>query len=159
MKICRARPQLVFTLDNRFSSAGCAAQQSVRYIIFRLQASHLSATSRTGRKSYRVKSLYMKFIWSWVISVYLCAEQRSCVQVLTLQAFHCTNQLVHVYTIHWPQRYIYSCSLGGWGGGGVRTLELKGSMCQIMGTESQACLLLRSGKGPIERLSEFSARN
>ncbi len=60
MKICRARPQLVFTFDNRFSSTGCAAQQSVRYIIFRLQASYLSATSHTGRKSCRVKSLYMK---------------------------------------------------------------------------------------------------
>ncbi len=39
MKICRARPQLVFTFDNRFSSTVCAVQQSVRYIIFRLQAS------------------------------------------------------------------------------------------------------------------------
>ncbi len=63
MKICRPRPQLVFTFDNRFSSPGCAAQQSVRYIIFRLQASYLSATSHTGRKSCRVKSLYMKRFW------------------------------------------------------------------------------------------------
>ncbi len=60
MKICRARPQLVFTFEDRFSSTGSAAQQSVRYIIFRLQASYLSATSHTGRKSCRVKSLYMK---------------------------------------------------------------------------------------------------
>ena len=34
--------------------------QSVRYITFRLQASYLSATSHLGRKSCRVKSLYMK---------------------------------------------------------------------------------------------------
>jgi hypothetical protein len=60
MKICRARPQLVFTFEDRFSSTGCAAPQSVRYIIFRLQASYLSATCHTGRKSCRVKSLYMK---------------------------------------------------------------------------------------------------
>jgi hypothetical protein len=63
MKICRPRPQLVFTFDNRFSSTGCAAQQSVRYIIFRLQASYWSATSHTGRESCRVKSLYMKRFW------------------------------------------------------------------------------------------------
>jgi hypothetical protein len=63
MKICRARPQLVFTFDNRFSSTGCAVQQTVRYIIFRLQASYLSATSHTGKKSCRVKSLYMKRFW------------------------------------------------------------------------------------------------
>jgi hypothetical protein len=63
MKICRPRPQLVFTFDNRFSSTGFAAQQSVRYIIFRLQASYLSATSHTGRESCRVKSLYMKRFW------------------------------------------------------------------------------------------------
>ncbi len=63
MKICRPRPQLVFTFDNRFSSSGCAAQQSVRYIIFRLQASYWSATSHTGRESCRVKSLYMKRFW------------------------------------------------------------------------------------------------
>ncbi len=60
MKICRARPQLVFTFDNRFSSTGCAVQQSVRYVIFCLQVSYLSATSHTGMKSCRVKSLYMK---------------------------------------------------------------------------------------------------
>jgi hypothetical protein len=65
MKICRPRPQLVFTFDNRFSSTGCAAQQSVPYIIFRLQASYLSATSHTGRESCRVKSLYMKRFWEW----------------------------------------------------------------------------------------------
>ncbi len=53
-------PQLVFTFDNRFSSTGCAVPQSVRYRIFRLQASYLSATSHTGRQSCRVKSLYMK---------------------------------------------------------------------------------------------------
>jgi hypothetical protein len=64
MKICWPRPQLVFTFDNRFSSTGCAAQQSVRFIIFRLQASYLSATSHTGRKSCRVKSLYMKRFWA-----------------------------------------------------------------------------------------------
>ncbi len=63
MKICRPRPQLVFTFDNRFSSTGYAAQQSVRYIIFRLQASYLSATSHTGRKSCRVKSLFKKRFW------------------------------------------------------------------------------------------------
>ncbi len=63
MKICRPRPQFVFTFDNWFSSTGCAAQQSVRYIIFRLQASYLSATSHTGRESCRVKSLYMKRFW------------------------------------------------------------------------------------------------
>ncbi len=67
MKICRPRPQLVFTFDNRFSSTGCAAQQSARYIIFRLQASYSSATSHTGRESCRVKSLYMKRFW-----FYLC---------------------------------------------------------------------------------------
>ncbi len=66
MKICRARPQLVFTFDNRFSSNGCEAQLSVRYIIFHLQASYLSATSHTGRKSCRVKSLYMKRFWVWL---------------------------------------------------------------------------------------------
>ncbi len=60
MKICRPRPQLVFTFDNRFSSTGWAAQQSVRYIIFRLQASYLSATSHTGRKSCRSKV----YIWN-----------------------------------------------------------------------------------------------
>ncbi len=63
MKICQARPQLVFTFDNRFSSTGWAVPQSVRYRIFRLQASYLSATSHTGRKSCRVKSLYMKRFW------------------------------------------------------------------------------------------------
>ncbi len=63
MKICRARPQLVFTFDNRFSSTGWAEQQSVRYRIFRLQASYLSATCHTGRKSCRVKSLYVKRFW------------------------------------------------------------------------------------------------
>jgi hypothetical protein len=51
MKIWQARPQLVFTFDNRFSSTGWAVPQSVRYISFRLQASYLSATSHTGRKS------------------------------------------------------------------------------------------------------------
>jgi hypothetical protein len=60
MKIWQARPQLVFTFDNRFSSTGCAVEQSDRYIIFRLQESYLSATSHTSRKSCRVKSLYMK---------------------------------------------------------------------------------------------------
>jgi hypothetical protein len=69
MKICRPRPQLVFTFDNRFSSTGCAEQQSVRYIIFRLQASYLSATSHTGRESCRVKSLYMKRFWARLKSV------------------------------------------------------------------------------------------
>jgi hypothetical protein len=64
MKICRPRPQLVFTFDNRFSSTGCAGQHSVRYIIFCLQASYLSATSHTGRESCRAKSLYMKRFWS-----------------------------------------------------------------------------------------------
>jgi hypothetical protein len=63
MKICWARPQLVFTFFNRFSSTGWAVPQSVRYRIFRLQASYLSATSHTGRKSCRVKSLYMKRFW------------------------------------------------------------------------------------------------
>jgi hypothetical protein len=63
MKICWARLQLVFTFDNRFSSTGCAVQQSVRYIIFCLQASYLSTTSHTGRKSCRVKSLRMKRFW------------------------------------------------------------------------------------------------
>jgi hypothetical protein len=64
MKICRARPQLVFTFDNRFSSTGWAVPQSVRYGTLRLQASYLSATSHTGRKSCRrVKSLYMKRFW------------------------------------------------------------------------------------------------
>jgi hypothetical protein len=48
------------TFDNRFSSTGWAVPQSFRYITFRLQASYLSATSHTGRKSCRVKSLYMK---------------------------------------------------------------------------------------------------
>jgi hypothetical protein len=63
MKICRARPQHVFTFDNRFSSTGWAVPQTFRYRIFRLQASYLSATSHTGRKSYRVKSLCMKRFW------------------------------------------------------------------------------------------------
>ncbi len=60
MKIWQARPQLVFTFNNRFSSTGWAVPQSVRYISFCLQASYLSATSHTDRKSCRVKSLYMK---------------------------------------------------------------------------------------------------
>ncbi len=64
MKICRARPQLVFTFFNRFSSTGWAVPQSVRYRIFRLQGSYLSAASHTGRKSCQVKSLYMKRFWS-----------------------------------------------------------------------------------------------
>ncbi len=37
-----------------------AQPRSVRYIIFRLQASYPSATSYTGRQPCRVKSLYMK---------------------------------------------------------------------------------------------------
>ncbi|MFN9898306.1 MAG: hypothetical protein ACK55Z_05805, partial [bacterium] len=40
-----------------------AVSQSVRYRIFRLQASYLSATSHTGRKPCRVKSLYKKRFW------------------------------------------------------------------------------------------------
>jgi hypothetical protein len=63
MKICRAGLQLVFTFDNRFSSSGWVVPQSVRYIFFRLQPSYLSATSHTGRKSCRVKILYMKRFW------------------------------------------------------------------------------------------------
>ncbi len=63
MKICRARPQLIFTFANRFSSTGWAVPQSVRYRIFRLQGSYLSASSHTGRKSCRVKSLNMKRFW------------------------------------------------------------------------------------------------
>ncbi len=63
MKICRARPQLLFTFYNWFNSTGWAVPQSVRYRIFRLQASNLSATSHTGRKSCRIKSLYMKRFW------------------------------------------------------------------------------------------------
>jgi hypothetical protein len=63
MKICRARPQLVFTFDNQFSSIGWVVPQSVWYRIFSLQASYLSATSHTGRESCRVKSLYMKRFW------------------------------------------------------------------------------------------------
>ncbi len=53
----------VFTFDNRFSSTGWAVPQSVRYRIFRLQASYLSSTSHTGRNSCRAKSLYMKRFW------------------------------------------------------------------------------------------------
>jgi hypothetical protein len=53
------------TFDNRFSSTGWAVPQSFRYITFPLQASYLSATSHTGRKSCRVKSLYMKRFWVW----------------------------------------------------------------------------------------------
>ncbi len=60
----QGRPQLVFTFDNRFGSTGWAVTQSVRYITFCLQASYLSATSHTGGKSCRVKSLYMKRFWS-----------------------------------------------------------------------------------------------
>jgi hypothetical protein len=60
MKIYWAGPQLVFISDNRFSSTGWAVSQSVRYIFFRLKPSYLSATSHTGRKSCRAKSLYMK---------------------------------------------------------------------------------------------------
>jgi hypothetical protein len=63
MKIYRAGPQLVFTFENRFSSTGWAVSQPVRYIFFRLRPSYLSATSHTGRKSCRVKSLYMKRFW------------------------------------------------------------------------------------------------
>ncbi len=63
MKIYRARPQLLFTFDNWFSSTGWAVSQSVRYIFFRLQPSYLSATSHTGRNSCRAKSLYMKRFW------------------------------------------------------------------------------------------------
>jgi hypothetical protein len=62
MKIYRAGPQLVFTFDNRFSSTGWAVSESVRYIFFRLQPSCLSATSHTGRKSCRAKSLYETFL-------------------------------------------------------------------------------------------------
>ncbi len=69
MKIYRAGPQLVFTFDNRFSSTGWAVPQSVRYIFFRLQPSYLSVTSHTGRKSCRVKSLYMKRFCSYPIEV------------------------------------------------------------------------------------------
>jgi hypothetical protein len=63
------RAQLVFTFDTRFSSTGWPVPQSVRYITFRLQASYLSATSHTGRKSCRVKSLYMKRFWIQYCSV------------------------------------------------------------------------------------------
>jgi hypothetical protein len=66
MKICQASTQLEFTFDNRFSSTGWPVPQSVRYRIFCLQASYLSATSHTGRKSCQVKSLYMKRFWSHV---------------------------------------------------------------------------------------------
>jgi hypothetical protein len=59
-----AGPQLVFTFDNRFSSTGWAVSQSVRYKFFLLQPSYFSATSHTGRKSCRDKSLYMKRFWS-----------------------------------------------------------------------------------------------
>jgi hypothetical protein len=48
-----------------------ALPQSVRYRIFRLHASYLSATSHTGRQPCRVKSLYMKrfcFIHSDVLT-------------------------------------------------------------------------------------------
>ncbi len=60
MKICHARPQLVFTFYNRFSSTGWALPQSVQYRIFHLHASYLSATSHTGRQPCRVKILYKK---------------------------------------------------------------------------------------------------
>jgi hypothetical protein len=63
MKIYRAGPQLVFTFDNRFSSTGWAVSQPVRYIFFRLRPRYLSATSHTGRKSCRAKSLSMKRFW------------------------------------------------------------------------------------------------
>jgi hypothetical protein len=69
MKICRARRQLVFTFDNRFRSTGWAVPQSVRYRIFRLQA-----TSHTGRKSCRVKSLYMKRFWEWHFYLSGCTQ-------------------------------------------------------------------------------------
>jgi hypothetical protein len=64
-EIYLAGPQLVFTFNNRFSSTGWAVPQpqSVRYIFFRLQPSYFSATSHTGRKACRVKSLYMKRFW------------------------------------------------------------------------------------------------
>jgi len=146
MKICRPRPQLVFTFDNRFSSIGCAAQQSVRYIIFRLQASYLSATSHTGRKSCRVKSLNMKRFWSWVISVYLFAGRWA--KELS-KYWLCSPPIVQtswgIYSIYntyntLATKDIYAAHYRRLGGGGVvRTLELKGSMCQIMGRESQAC--------------------
>jgi hypothetical protein len=54
--------QLVFTFYNRFSSTGWALPQSVRYRIFRLHASYLSATSHTGRQPCRVKSIYKTFL-------------------------------------------------------------------------------------------------
>ena len=56
MKICHARPQLVFTFYNRFSSTGRALPQSVRYRIFHLHASCLlpatQADSHAGSKVY-----------------------------------------------------------------------------------------------------------
>jgi hypothetical protein len=62
MKICRARPQLYLLSITGLAALGghWAVPQSVQYITFRLQASNLSATSHTGRKSCWVKILYMK---------------------------------------------------------------------------------------------------
>ncbi len=94
MKICRARPQLVFTFDNRFSSTGCAVQQSVRYIIFHLQASQLSATSHTGRKSCRVKSLYMKRFWSVYIKSTFVFSTRVVLYSNTQFTQHFCNRLL-----------------------------------------------------------------
>ncbi len=53
--------------------------RTVRYIIFRLQASYSSATSHTGRQPCRVKSLYMKRFWYSVTdcTVSQCVQNHS----------------------------------------------------------------------------------
>ncbi len=66
--------------DNQFSSTGWAVPQSVRYITFRLQANYLSATSHTGRKSCRVKSLHIYetfLLWRVHLGASKLCRQRS----------------------------------------------------------------------------------
>jgi hypothetical protein len=105
MKIYRAGPQLVFTFENLFSSTGWAVSQSVRYIFFRLQPSYLSATSHTGRKSCRAKSLYMKRFW------FTPSPFPSAISLTSLLAI-----LVSPWEIH--SLPLLASIVGGGGGGG-----------------------------------------
>jgi hypothetical protein len=117
MKICRARPQLVFTFNNRLSSTGWAVPQSVRYRIFRLQASYLSATSHTGRQSCRVKSLYVKRFW----------VQWCCCTVMQ-------DKVVQWPVVNWYNRRWYIDSvLQGYSGAGCTMVQYCG------GTVTKCC--------------------
>ena len=64
MKICRARPQLVFTFDNRFSSPGCAVQQSVCLVHNFLPPSELLVCYQPHRQEVMPgqKSIYETFL-------------------------------------------------------------------------------------------------